>query len=119
MQAHVINDEQHLRGKVISRGFFFFFSPVYTGPSEHNRLISGLRKWVCFCFQPCGEACAGAVLVLQRCAWHQNLVHCIGLNVRTEVQPIAVPKEQKEWDKNTEKPPQFGLTSTPLISAAC
>lgn len=74
------------------RWFLFFYSPVYTGPSQHNRIIFGLRKWVCVSFQPCGEACAGAVLVLQRCTWHQNLVHYIGFSMRTEVQPIAVPK---------------------------
>lgn len=56
---------------------------------------------------------------LTRGAWHQNLVHYMGLSVRTEVQPIAVPKDQEEWDKNTKKPPQFGLTSTQLICAAC
>lgn len=52
-----------------------FSPPIYAGPSEHNRIISGLKKWVSVCCQPCGEACAGAVLVLQRHAWHQNLVH--------------------------------------------
>lgn len=39
--------------------------------------------------------------------------------MRAEVQPIAVPKEQEKWDKNMKKPPQFGLTSTQLIFAAC
>lgn len=33
--------------------------------------------------------------------------------------PVAVPKDQEEWAKTTKKSPQFGLTSTQLICAAC
>lgn len=93
-----------------------FSSPVYAGPSEHNRIISGLRKWVCVCFQPWGEAGAGAVLVLQRGVWHQNLVHYIALSVRKEVQPIAVPEEQEECEENTKNPTSVctGFRSTDL-----
>ena len=76
--------------------------PAYTGPSEHYRIASGLRQWAWVCFQPCEEARAGAVLASQKCVWQQNLVHYIGLSVGKEVQPIAAPEEQEEWDKQTK-----------------
>lgn len=97
--------------------------PFFTQSTLILQSITGLfLDWgssVCVCFQPCKEACTGAVLASQRCACHQNLAHYIGLSVRTEVQPVFIPKEQEEWDKITKKPPQFGLISTQLICAAC